>query len=317
MTWSHDPATGTYTGANVTQALVAFMLDMNGTGDPTSAKGGWKVGTGGMGGGDICCLFSYLSGDGVIRHSQFSLDYSSYSEGQVANTKINTSYDPTETDPNNNSAFPFEPTVNSTSLPEADIHYVDSPPLTIWKSSENPTAFLGIVANKAIASWFPITEMTTTALPKAGGYNNVTQTTYLDYVMMLPSFNGATSFFCGPPINAVNDDVNLISYPPSLAGSTLVEQKTNMVFKDMTLGRSKVIVAKLANDTMYNMPEGADWGIGGLYTCYNNNATSTANNTVQPAFDGTNYYLYLAGQYGTGPLSQCWVLDLGPNQYPL
>ncbi len=315
MTWSHNPS-DTFSGTNTTQNIVAFMLTMNGTGDPTSAKGGWKVGTGGMGGGDICCLFSYLSADGVIRHSQFSIDFSSYAEGQVANTKINTNYDPNETDPNNNSAFPFVPDTSSSVLPEADIFYVDTTPMTVWKSSENPTAFLCIVNNKAIGTWFPITQMMTTPLPGAGGYNNEVNTGSVDYVMMLPSFAGYTSYFCGPPISVVNDDTNLSSYPPSLAGNTIIEQKTSMVFKGVTLGRNKVNVATIADDVMFNMPVGADWGAGALYTCFGM-TSSTLSNTVQPAYDGTNYFLYLNGQYGTGPNSPCWVLDLGTNQYPV
>lgn len=84
MTWSKG---ATFTDGTATQKFADLMLNrMNGTGDPTSAKGGWKVGTGGLADGDIVCLFSCLNGDGVIRHSQFALDVSSANEGQVCKT---------------------------------------------------------------------------------------------------------------------------------------------------------------------------------------------------------------------------------------
>ena len=313
MTWSKgETITG---GTNM--AKVAFFMSeyMDGKGDPTSAKGGWRVGTGGLAGGDVCCLFSYLSADGVIRHSQFSLDVSSYSEGQVVNTRINQNYDPTETNYDNPNAFPFVPDSNSASQPEADVDYAQPGNMEIWYSSENPSAFLMIVNNRAIGSFFPITQMTTTPVPKSGGESNQPIEGYLDYVMMVPSFAGYTCYFVGPPISDVDGDVVIANYGPAFIGSPNIKQGETVVYKSVTVGDYGVQVARLADDVMLNIPLGQVWGNTlQLYTCYNVSST-TADNAVQPAFDGTNYYLYLGNQYGAGPNSLCWVLDLGSTPY--
>ena len=310
MAWSKGY---TVTNGTAIQKFADLMLNrMNGTGDPTSAKGGWKVGTGGLSGGDIVCLFSCLNGDGVIRHSQFALDVSSANEGQVANTQINQNYDSSITDLSNPNAFPFVVTTDSLDLPEVSTA-TNVGNLEVWFSSENPTAFLCIIDDRAVGSFFPITQMSVMPLPGTGGDNNNPVTGYVDYIMMLPSFLGFTCYFVGPPIHEVDDDTSMETYGPDLVGNGIVDMGSDIVFKGVTLGDYGISVAKLADDVLWNMPAGQRFGQT-MYTCYNA-VNLTAANTVQPAFDGTKYWLYLNNYYGAGPTASCWVLDLGSNQY--
>lgn len=306
MTWSHDAANDVYNESTWGQSLTKFLLTLNGVGDPTSNKGGWKVGRP-IGLDDVTCLFTFKNYDNTTKHFQFSVDESSYSEGVVFNTQINISYDASETNADSANAYPYVPSSSSAALPEEDYVSTSNRTIQIWRSSENPTAFVGFTDDRAYITWLPFDSIAVNSNAGAGGVG------YVDHLMMIPSFNGKTASICGYPLTIVNDDItstqlNMPTLPGPLSGG--LAQATGATYKDFVIQTEGVQICKLTDDTMWNMPAGSLWSGGGSNS-YNYNIPTAF--TASPAYDGTKYYIYLCG----GPLSSGFVLDCGNQPYPV
>ena len=212
MAWSLHPTTypGTYAATQIREFMRSHM---NGKGDPNSAKGGWTCGRAGHSvEEDTTCLFTYIAADGVKRYSQFSIDSGSTSEALVANTQINSAFDPTSTDPAVVATYPFVPSVDSSGLPEDDISNMQlqngTYKINFWVSDENPTAWIGIVNGCAVYSFLPVAQIGVAPCgPKTG--TSPEASGYVDYMYLLPQCDGKGATFCGPPMNLVNDDTVL------------------------------------------------------------------------------------------------------------
>ena len=310
MTWSHDAVNEVYNEATWSKSLTKFLLTLNGLGDPTTNKGGWTVGRP-IGAEDVTCLFTFLNYDNTTKHFQFSIDESSYSEGVVFNTQVNASYNSAITDPNDPNRYPYVATSSSAALPETDYFGYSNPTGTttikIWRSSENPTAFVGFTDDRAYVTFFPFDSI---AVSSDAGYGG---TGYVDHLMYIPSFLGNTGTICGYPLTILNDDItgSQLNYPclpgPSSSGRA---QATGAIYKDFVIQSEGVQICKLTQDTLWNMPAGTPWqsGASNSYTYY-----IPTSFKATPAYDGTDYYIYLCG----GPLAPGFVLNCGSQPYPV
>lgn len=236
MTWTYDSAND-LDQASWPERFDALLTLLNGRGDPTTSKGGWRVGTGGIGANARVIVFEFK--DAVTNTQRYSQGYlsdvtsTSSSAGCNISLEVNADYDPAASiDTANGRPFLTDRTYGRNARPNTTVDV----PWKVWFNDQNPEAFLVMNRKLVLSCFLPVVARQAAVFSEVPYYDQTNNADRVQYGVAAPSWaqsSYVTAVQGFPNYTTQSNNGPYIVQPNPLYGSYTVPESMAQVWTDL------------------------------------------------------------------------------------